>query len=85
LASSHTRGGGALQDTARAAGRRPLRWQFLADTYGELRRVTWPTREEAVRLTGIVIAVSLAVGALLGAIDFVFTIVVNRLFLGVQV
>ena len=84
MASSPTRGGGALQDTAQSAGRRLLRWQFLTDTYAELRRVTWPTREEAIRLTGIVIAVSLAVGALLGAIDFVFTILVNRLFLGVE-
>jgi preprotein translocase SecE subunit len=33
--------------------------------------VTWPTREEALRLTYVVIGLSLAMGALLGATDFV--------------
>ena len=31
----------------------------------------WPTREEALRLTYVVIAISLVMGAVLGAIDFV--------------
>lgn len=46
-----------------------VRW--FRETRGELRKVVWPTREEALRLSYVVIAISLAMGALLGAIDFV--------------
>jgi preprotein translocase subunit SecE len=47
--------------------------RFLRETRSELKKVTWPTREQTTRLTGIVIAVSVAVGAAVGAIDFVFS------------
>ena len=46
---------------------------FVREVIGELRRVTWPTRDETMRLTLMVIAVSAAVGIFLGAIDMGFT------------
>lgn len=45
--------------------------QFVYDTRTELRKVVWPTREQTMNLTGLVIAVSLGVAAFIGAIDFV--------------
>ena len=45
--------------------------RWLRETRGELRKVTWPTREEALRLTYVVIGLSLAMGAVLGLMDFV--------------
>jgi preprotein translocase subunit SecE len=45
--------------------------RWLRETRSELRKVTWPTREEALRLTYVVIALSLVMGAVLGATDFV--------------
>lgn len=45
--------------------------RWLRETRGELRKVTWPTREEALRLTYVVIALSLVMGALLGGVDFI--------------
>lgn len=42
-------------------------------TLGELRKVTWPTPQEAWRLTKVVIVVMLAMSALLGLLDFAFT------------
>jgi preprotein translocase subunit SecE len=39
---------------------------------GELRRVTWPSKEETLRLTLMVIAVSAVIGAFLGAVDIGF-------------
>ncbi|MBI2935581.1 MAG: preprotein translocase subunit SecE, partial [Chloroflexi bacterium] len=62
-----------LRRPAVAAGQRILQWRFLAETYGELRKVDWPSRQEALRLTWIVIAISLLIGLLLGLIDFIFT------------
>jgi len=37
----------------------------------ELRKVVWPTREQAVNLTALVIAVSVAVAAFIGVVDIV--------------
>jgi preprotein translocase subunit SecE len=42
---------------------------FLRQAYAELRRVTWPTRRQAVRLTLVVITVSVLVGAYVGVLD----------------
>jgi preprotein translocase subunit SecE len=46
--------------------------QFLGEVRAELRKVVWPTREEAAKLTGLVIAVSAAMGVLLGLVDYAF-------------
>ena len=47
--------------------------RWLRETRGELRKVTWPTREEALRLTYVVIGLSLVLGAVLGGADFVLS------------
>ena len=47
--------------------------RFYRETMGELRKVTWPTREEAINLTVIVIAVTFGMSAFLGIVDFLFT------------
>jgi preprotein translocase subunit SecE len=56
--------------------RRGPRFQFLRETLGELRRVVWPTREQATRLSILVIIISVFVGVLLGVVDLGF----GRLF-----
>ncbi len=47
--------------------------RWWRETLGELRKVTWPTRAEALRLTKIVIIVMALMSALLGVLDYVFT------------
>ncbi|HPS42141.1 MAG TPA: preprotein translocase subunit SecE [Anaerolineaceae bacterium] len=47
--------------------------RWWRETVGELRKVTWPTAREAWRLTKIVLLVMVAMGALLGTLDFLFT------------
>lgn len=42
---------------------------YFRETTGELRKVSWPTRREALQLTGLVIVVMLIVGAILGLTD----------------
>lgn len=49
------------------------------ETIGELRKVSWPTLQEARRLTGIVLLVMVAMSALLGILDFVFSKLVTLL------
>jgi preprotein translocase subunit SecE len=47
--------------------------RYLRETRGELRKVVWPTREEAWRLTAIVLAVTLASAAFLWFWDTIFS------------
>jgi preprotein translocase subunit SecE len=47
--------------------------RFLRETRSELRKVVWPTRREALNMTGIVLAVTVVMAAGLGIIDWLFT------------
>jgi len=46
---------------------------FLREVRLELQKVTWPNREETVRLTAIVISVTVVVGVFIGGFDLLFT------------
>ncbi len=46
--------------------------RFFRETIGELRKVTWPTPEEAWKMTRIVLVVMVVMAVVLGALDFVF-------------
>ena len=46
--------------------------RYFRETSGELRKVSWPTRREAIGLTWIVIIVMLIMAAILGGLDWVF-------------
>lgn len=46
---------------------------FFNESKTELRHVNWPTRQEAIRLTVVVIVLSLALAAFLGAFDYLFS------------
>ena len=54
---------------------------WLDDIWSELKKVTWPTREETAYLTMVVIIVALAVGALLGGVDIFFNWLIDQLLL----
>ncbi|MBI2074648.1 MAG: preprotein translocase subunit SecE [Candidatus Levybacteria bacterium] len=45
---------------------------FLKETREELKKVTWPSQAEVIRLTIVIILVSLIVGFFIGGIDFLF-------------
>ena len=46
--------------------------RFATEIVSELRKVVWPTREDVVYLTIVVVVVTLILGAVLGAIDIGF-------------
>lgn len=46
---------------------------FIKETRRELTKVTWPTRDEVIQMTSLVILVSVAVGLYIGALDFTFS------------
>jgi preprotein translocase subunit SecE len=45
---------------------------WVRDVRSELRKCAWPTREETLRLTTVIIAISLIVGIILGSFDALF-------------
>jgi len=45
---------------------------FIQESFQELNRVNWPSRQATIRLTGVVIALSLAVALYLGVLDTIF-------------
>ena len=47
--------------------------RWFRETRGELRKVVWPTREEALRLTYVVLGISLVMGLLLGGADLLLS------------
>jgi len=46
--------------------------RFLGEVISELKKVTWPSRDETIKLTAVVIALSIFVGAFIGALDSIF-------------
>jgi preprotein translocase subunit SecE len=46
---------------------------FFRQTYDELKQVVWPTRNEIIRLTGIVIILSVLMGIYIGGLDWIFS------------
>ena len=58
------------------------RFRFISETIAELKKVVWLTRREAAYLTALVLIVAITVGLVLGAIDYGFTNLVDKLFIG---
>jgi len=54
---------------------------WMTEIWSELRKVTWPTRDETAYLTMVVIIVAVAVGIVLGAVDIFFNWLIDRLLL----
>jgi preprotein translocase subunit SecE len=46
--------------------------RYLRDTRSELRKVHWPTRQDAWNLTKVVLAVTISMALLLGLLDYLF-------------
>ena len=56
--------------------------RYFQETRAELRKVTWPTREEARNLTLIIVAVTIAMAVFLGLFDYLFQETVGGIVLG---
>ncbi len=45
---------------------------YLRDTRGELRHVSWPSQRQTINYTIIVLVISIVTGLFLGLLDFAF-------------
>lgn len=53
--------------------------QYIRETSGELRKVKWPTTQEAWSLTRIVLIVLVVMSGILGLLDGVFSFIMSFL------
>ncbi len=52
---------------------------FLKQVRTELAKVIWPTRDETIKLTLVVIGISVGIGAFIGILDVIFTTMMQLL------
>ena len=57
----------------KSAPAKKSRFSFFPEVITELRKAHWPTRQEALRLSILVLIVCAIVGGILGALDLAFT------------
>ncbi len=53
--------------------------RFIDESYSELKKVTWPTREHTRNLTVLVFVISAIVGAYIGFFDLLFSEMLARI------
>ena len=68
--------------TQHTATAKRSRFRFIVETIAELRKVVWLSRREVIYLSTLVLIVSVAAGLVLGAVDYGFTGLVEKIFLG---
>jgi len=52
--------------------------RYLVESWSELKKVAWPTRETVIRLTILVVAVSIGVGIYIFVLDSIFNTLVDQ-------
>ena len=72
------RTGARKPQQSRESGGSLLRPQWAIDIVAELRKVTWPSRDDTWYLTVVVLVVSIAFGVFLGGIDIFFNWLIDR-------
>jgi len=51
---------------------------YLKDTQGELKHVSWPTRNQTIVFSIVVVLISLFVSFFLGFFDFIFKLILEK-------
>ena len=64
------------------AAKKSSRFRFIGETIAELKKVVWLSRREALYLTVLVMIVAVSVGIIMGAIDYLFSFLVDKVIVG---
>ena len=70
-----------MKNRSAAAKQNNSRLSFINETITELKKVVWLSRREVAYLTALVLIVTIAVGIILGVIDFGFSKLVSTFFI----
>ena len=52
---------------------------FFSEVRTEMKKVSWPTRQETIRNTVLVISVSIVTAIFLGGLDALFAWIINKI------
>lgn len=55
--------------------------KFLREAYGELRRVSWPSREQTIQYTTLVVVISIGIALFLGLLDYLFSDIIKNVII----
>lgn len=55
--------------------------EYLKETRGEMKHMNWPTKNQAIQYTVIVIALSLVTAVVLALADYVFSLGIEKFIL----
>ena len=55
---------------------------FLQEAKAEFKRVTWPSKQKTIRLTTVVLAVTIGMALLIAFLDYVFNLAAQTLIRG---
>jgi len=67
--------------SAKSAPVKKSRFSYIIEVVAELRKAHWPSRQEAVRLSLLVLLICVVVGGLLGGFDYLFYWLFNKVVL----
>lgn len=56
----------------------PIVVKFLKESRQELKKVTWPTRQETIKYTMIIIGISFTLTVFLGGMDYFFMFLLSK-------
>jgi preprotein translocase subunit SecE len=53
---------------------------FFQESFAELKKVTWPSRDEVISSTKVVLVSTIVIAAVLGIVDFILVKLVDLVF-----
>ena len=56
--------------------------RFIKESYAELRKVIWPSREDVISSVTVVIISTVIIAAVLGLVDYLLNLGFTAIFLG---
>lgn len=66
-----------VQKKQKKAEPKKAKRHFFKEVMSELKKVTWPTKQDVIKATGVVVAVIVALGVLVGVFDILFSTLIK--------
>jgi preprotein translocase SecE subunit len=65
-----------------AGSAKKSKFSFFGEVLGELKKARWPTKQETIRLSILVLIICIVAGAILGGLDYGFAQIMKHFFIG---
>lgn len=65
--------GKKTKDNKKKKEQKKLNFNYAKEVVSELKKVSWPSKKDVAKVTGVVIAVTVVLGVVVGVFDLLFT------------